>query len=341
MTLNPVEWSKLAMSKTGWIILIVCLGLVFCICAGLFLAGRIANSHLFNGGDTRVDSSATKNYKDLKNDYSADGSYSVTMKDLKELHIDWISGSVTVELTDGDSIRFQELADTTIKEKDALRYGTSGSTLRIQACKKGHVGSLPRKDLVVYLPRALADKLKECEIDTVSASISAGDLDLEELEIDTVSGRVKLNDMRVEEAQVDTVSGSVSWTDCAIDTLRTDSVSGQVKVTGVAKKVKASSVSGEISLALTDSKELKISTMSGPIILDLATAPKSLDIDTTSGKTRLTLPKDVSCTISLDAMSGKLYLNDEAIASKELTLGDGSAAYDVDSMSGSVYVFTK
>ena len=140
------------MSKTGWIILIVCLGLVFCICAGLFLAGRIANSHLFNGGDTRVDSSATKNYKDLKNDYSADGSYSVTMKDLKELHIDWISGSVMVELIDGDTIRIQEVANKAIKEKDALRFGTSGGTLRIQACKKNYIGKLPSKDLVVYLP---------------------------------------------------------------------------------------------------------------------------------------------------------------------------------------------
>ena len=30
------------MSKAGWIILIVCLCLVACICLGLFLAGRIA-----------------------------------------------------------------------------------------------------------------------------------------------------------------------------------------------------------------------------------------------------------------------------------------------------------
>ena len=40
-------------------------------------------------------------------------------------------------------------------------------------------------------------------------------------------------------------------------------------------------------------------------------------------------------------MSGKLYLNDEAVASKEITLGDGAASYDIDSMSGSVYVVTK
>ena len=310
------------MSKTGWIILIVCLALVLCITLGLLLAGRIFSFLLSKGSETRVDESTTKSYKDLKNDFSADGVYSVEMKDLKKLHVDWISGSVTVELIDGDAIRFQETADKTIKEKDALRFGTSGGTLRIQACKKGHIGNLPRKDLTVYLPRSLADGLQECEIDTVS-------------------GRVKLNDMRVEEAQVDTVSGQGALLDCSFDSLRFDSVSGTIKVSGSAKKVKASSVSGEVDLTLADPKEIKISTMSGPITLDLAAAPKDLDIDTTSGKTRLTLPQDASCTITLDAMSGKLYLNDEAVSSKEITLGNGAASYDIDSMSGSVYVITK
>ena len=143
------------MSKTGWIILIVCLGLILCLCAGILLAGRIANA-LLSGDSTRLDKDSTKNYKDLQNEYSANGSYTVGMKELKELDIDWISGSVTVELTDEDSIRIQEVADRTIKEKDALRFGTSGSTLRIQACKKGHLGNLPRKDLKVFLPRTLA-----------------------------------------------------------------------------------------------------------------------------------------------------------------------------------------
>ena len=76
------------MNKTGWIILIVCLALVFCVWAGLFLARRIAPS--FNGNQTTVD---TKNYKDLKNPYSSDGVYSIKINDLKDLTIDWVSGS--------------------------------------------------------------------------------------------------------------------------------------------------------------------------------------------------------------------------------------------------------
>ena len=329
------------MSKIGWIILGVCLCLVVCICLGLFLAGRIANSLFSTRNDTRVDSSATQGYKDLKNDFSSDGLYTVQMKDLKDLDIDWISGSVTVELTDEDMIRIQEVSDSTIREKDALRYGVSGSKLRIQACKKGYIGQLPRKELTVYLPRSLAAGLKECEIDTVSAAVSAGDLKLDELEINTVSGRVRLSNMIVEEAQVDTVSGPISLLDCEIDSLRLDSVSGKGKITGAVRKVKSSSVSGEIDLTLTTCSEIKISTMSGDVTLALAATPKELQIDTTSGKTRLTLPKDASCTIDLDTMSGKLYLNDAAVSNKMITLGDGSAVFDIDSMSGSVWVDAK
>ena len=243
------------MSKTGWIILGVCLCLVVCICLGFFLAGRIATSLFSDRSDTRVDSSATQGYKDLKNDFSSDGLYAVQMKELKDLDIDWISGSVTVELTDEDVLRIREVSDRAIKEKDALRYGVSGSKLRIQACKKGYIGQLPRKELTVYLPRSLAAGLKECEIDTVSAAVSAGDLKLDELEINTVSGRIKLSDMFVEEAQVDTVSGPISLLDCEIDSLRLDSVSGKGKITGAVRKVKSSSVSGEFDLIQSAGQE--------------------------------------------------------------------------------------
>ena len=327
------------MNKTGWIILIVCLGLVFCICAGLFIAGRLASSLFANGDSVNTN---TKDYKDMKNPYSADGQYSVKMKSLKELEIDWISGSVLVELTDEDVIRIQEKADSTIKEADALRYGVSGDTLRIQACKKNHLNKLPVKVLIVSLPRSLAASMSKLEIDTVSAAVTAGELQLEELDIDTVSGQVDLSAMTAEEASMDSVSGPVSLLGCAFGSLRVDTVSGKVKVVGTTvKKVRSSTVSGPIEFTVDDCKNVRVNTMSGPIVLDLARTPKELKVDTTSGEVRLTLPKDASCTIDLDAMSGKLYMNDEAVASKQITLGEGDASFDIDSMSGSVYVFTK
>ena len=324
------------MSKTGWIILIVCLCLALCICAGLFLAGRIVSS--LTGSQTQVD---TNSYKNLKNPYSSDGTYAVKADNLKELTVDWISGSVKIELTDENVIRIRETADTAISEKDALRYGVSGSKLRIQACKKNHRGKLPKKDLVLSLPRSLADGLHACMIDTVSASVSAAGLRLDKLEVNTVSGTVMLSDMIVDEVGMDSVSGSVALLDSKAESLRLDSVSGKINVAGDMKKVKTSSVSGSIAYDLDSCRDIRANTVSGMVLLALRETPHELTIDTTSGEVTIALPTDASCTINLDTMSGKLYLNDTAIGDKRLTLGEGSAEFDINSMSGNVYIRTK
>lgn len=329
------------MGKTGWIVLIVCLSIVLCICAGVFLAGRIFSNLSFVRGEDKADSSTIQGYKDLNNPYSQDGTYSVKMDALQKLEIDWIGGSVIIELTDSDILRFEESANVTIREKDALRYGVTGGKLRIQACKKNHTGSLPQKKLKVFLPRSLAEGMRECKLDTVSASITADGLALEELEVNTVSGKVTLSNTMALEAQVDTVSGQVVLPDCSFDSLRFDSVSGPIRVSGSVQKLKASSVSGDMELTLLACRDIRTNTMSGAVTMTLTETPRELNVDITSGDTRIALPTDASCTISLDTMSGKLYLNNESVGAKQITLGDGSVSFEIDSMSGSVYIYTK
>ena len=329
------------MSKTGWIVLIVCLCLVLCICAGLVLAGRMASSLFSRQSDSGVDTANTKNYKELNNPFAADGVYAVQMNELTDLTIDWINGSVTIELTDGNVIRIEETATSAISEKNALRYGVSGTKLRIQACKKNHTGKLPLKALIVYLPRALAEGLKDLQIDTVSASVSAWDLDLEELEINTISGRTFLHSMTAVEAELNTVSGQTDVRDASFDSLKINSISAPTNITAAARKVKASSVSGRMDLALENGSDVGVSTVSGPVALSFDKTPRKINVDTTSGRIDLKLPADASCAIELDTVSGKLYLNEEAVGSKQLTFGEGAAEFEVDSISGSVYVTVK
>jgi DUF4097 and DUF4098 domain-containing protein YvlB len=211
----------------------------------------------------------------------------------------------------------------------------------VQACQKNYLGKLPKKDLVLSLPRSMAAGLKECEFDLVSAALTAQDLTLKELEVNTVSGKVELNGMTVEEAEIDTVSGDILLRDCSLDTLRMDSVSALTSLTGTVRKAKASSVSGSIQLYLDECKEVNISTMSGSVALSFAKVPQELRVDTTSGDTDISLSKDASCTIQLDSVSGKLLLNMEDVPSKQIVLGDGEAKFTIDSMSGEVWVHTK
>ena len=88
-------------------------------------------------------------------------------------------------------------------------------------------------------------------------------------------------------------------------------------------------------------KEIRANSVSGEIALILTKTPKTLKVDTTSGEVRIALPSDASCAIHMDTMSGKLYLNDEALGAKQLTLGEGTTEFDIDTMSGNVYIRTK
>ena len=117
------------MSKTGWIILGVCLGLVFCLCMGLFLARRLANTLFREKEDDSAITDLTKDFKDLKNAYSADGVYTLKPDELKELEVDWISGSVTIVLTDGDTLEIRETAKVSSASRPAKR-ATPASSLR-------------------------------------------------------------------------------------------------------------------------------------------------------------------------------------------------------------------
>lgn len=329
------------MNKTGWIILIVCLSLALCLCVGLLLAGRLAASLFPASNDSPANNNVSRGYKDLKNAYSASGVYSEKAAELKELTIDWVSGSVVVELTDEASIRFEETAARPISERDALRYSINGGKLRIQACKKNHIGKLPLKNLVVYLPRSLANDLKECEFDLVSASLYLDGISMHELEVNTVSGKIEASNLTAMKAEVETVSGDTVIRDCFFDSLRMDTVSGLMSVQGKIQKVKASSVSGSLQLFLEESKEIRTNTMSGNVTLEFSKAPQKLRVDTASGLTSITLPQEPSCAIRLDSLSGRLLLNMEEVPSKKIILGDGEAEFDIDSVSGDVWVHVK
>lgn len=329
------------MSKTGWIILIVCLIVIFCLAVGIFIAGRMFSALFPRQENPAYSDSVSKRYSDLKNPYAEDGVYSVKMKELKELTIDWISGTVTVELSDDDAIRIEETAVDTIQEKDALRYGVSGSKLRIQACAKRHTGKLPEKSLVVSIPRSMAGALKECRLDTVSASIVAGELTMKQLTINTISGTVYLNQVTGGEAVLDTVSGTLELHKCSFDSLQVSSVSASLAASASVKKMNASSVSGPMVLELEGCDEVNANTVSGNVTLDLAAAPRSLSVDTTSGEVHITLPEDASCEIQMDSTSGKLYWNSQLVSAKKFSLGEGEALFEVSSMSGNVYVHTK
>ena len=157
--------------------------------------------------------------------------------------------------------------------------------------------------------------------------------------MNTVSGKLDLSNLTAKKAEIDCVSADAVIRDCAFGSLRLDDVSGLMSVHGSIQKIKASSVSGSVQLFLQDSREIQVSTMSGMVALMLASTPEDAQISTTSADVELVLPKDASCQIRLDSLSGKLYHDKEAVSARELILGDGAGRFSIDSLSGNVWVY--
>ncbi len=103
------------------------------------------------------------------------GSGSVSAAGLRSLEVNWVDGSVHLEVTDGDSVVFRE--PDGLDEEDQLRFQVVGDRLIIQYSKPrwgfGFHASQPAKHLTVEIPRTLAGQLVELQVDTVSAPVTA------------------------------------------------------------------------------------------------------------------------------------------------------------------------
>lgn len=153
------------------------------------------------------------------NEFDESNTYSIDADGVNKLSIDWIDGDIQVVAYDGDSIRLEESCKEEIDEDNSLRYKIKNGELYITCCREAsyEIGILSNslngknlnKPLVVKIPKTLADKLKELQIDAVSSNITADGLTIKEFYASTVSGDVSLSGSYADEVEVDTVSGDM------------------------------------------------------------------------------------------------------------------------------------
>mgnify|MGYP004681077037 CR=1 FL=1 len=219
--------------------------------------------------------------------YTLGGADVVQLNGFRSIDIEWISGSVSVELYDGEGI---ELSETMIDGGDVSlrmewRVDEDDSTLDILS-QPLTVSASEKKHLTVKLPRSMV--LHELDIHTVSADVSVDltqedTLTLQELDVSSVSGNVSVNAANAGEISLSTTSGAVS---------------GSVR-TG---KLEADTVSCKVYLTLDIlPTELDIETSSGPVTLAIPTGKTtsvlSVELRTTSGQ----FSSDVPVTHTKDA----------------------------------------
>lgn len=280
--------------NTGAIIRIIIFGLIALVLIGVlvyFLAGGSWPLHAgFNGDGSRTDDASTFGGERAQAQSPAsDGSDSSaaqpsTSSDAAEpanaqqtalgdfsgvskLEIEWTSGGVSIEPTDGE-LSFSE--DYTGKENYQMSWRIKGDTLYISDFASNVLGgvflSLPSKQLTVYLPSAL---LEELEITTTSAPVELSGVETRKLDVETVSGRVSGVVTRADEADIETVSGGVDVAFGQCGKLDVSTTSGRVQAACYAGLWEADleSVSGALDLTLPmgSSYNLEWETVSGSL----------------------------------------------------------------------------
>ena len=222
---------------------------------------------------------------------------------IREIKIEWISGSVTVEPGDVQEITFLESGNGT--DKYEMVWKQSGDELVIQYSKDSSIAGFGlhfgdgSKDLTVTVPRGWV-----CD----------------SLELDTASTDLTVRDMIIREMEIDSASGTAKFENCTVSSLDVDTASGDVTFTGSLNELDFEAASASFTGVLED-------------------VPDKVKMDSMSGGLTLTLPEDAGFTVSLDAMSSDFSSDFPTVKkNKSYVCGDGHCKIDVDAMSGDVSI---
>ena len=218
--------------------------------------------------------------------------------EVKKLHIEWVSGNVTLKTADQHNVTFRVDGDSALP----FSYQLSGNELDLRypadnALWKPARGS---KNLTITVPQSWY--ARETNIDVVSAVVEVDGLSTEELKLDTTSGPINASGLCCDQIVASTVSGNVSLEGTA-EELKLDTTSGrcQAELDERVREIELDSVSGELELILPESLgfEAEVDTVSGSFRSDIPTTASSKGVYTCGNG---------ECGISVDTVSGSISI---------------------------------
>lgn len=272
--------------------------LIVALLTGIGVAGPIS---FMSNSNSRRESTVSYAYSDA--DAYVVGGTEVPAAGIQEVQVHWVSGEVSMEVYDGDTITFFETAGRALDDDEQLRYRVDNGRLTIQFCQSSlGINSLrmPSKSLTLRLPQSIALRLLDIENVSSYVKLSGGGLQVNTLDIENVSGTINVQDISAKEFSLESVSGTVNIHG-AFDTIRADNVSGSQSYR-------------------------------------LAKTPEEMRVDSISGGVTVRLPGERGFTAKVDAISGKLTTDFATMTekNKKAVYGDGSAELRFDSVSGGV-----
>lgn len=232
--------------------------------------------------------------------------YIVDVQNIREISIDWLSGSVSV---------FMDSSATDI----AIQEGTNqniASTRMTCTVEDGELeidsgsGTALSKDLCVILPVDLAATLESLDIATTSARVEVyGICEVKEMDIETISGSV-------------TIGGEDS---------------------AYCQELSVSTNSGSVEIYCTLAEELYMSSTSGELMYTYNGAGNifcNIEAETVSGHVSLSLPEDLGFTLTVDTVSGSLNSEYPMTRSGEaFVVGSGDCEIEISTVSGGISIY--
>lgn len=306
------------MKKKTVIALIVAASLVFagaCLCA-LAVAMGAQPGELFSNGTYTLDlddfdievsrNGITGSRSDNVNISTWPGSGESVSVDVKNLELNWLSGSVTI-LSGGNRLTFSESAGEGIDSGEELQYRVEGKTLYIEYCQSSGASGifiggfdLPAKDLVITVPASFGEII----VDTVSADVFVSGVTANTLALSTTSGEINVEGAAVTDAEIYSVSGDAVFKGSA--------------------------------------KDIYMENCSGGLRAEFDSLPAEFEAENISGNVCLMLPEGSGFTLEFDTVSGSLSSDFEVrLRDGEYVAGSGGAEVSVDTVSGNCIVEKK
>ena len=264
-----------------------------------------------------------------------------TNSTIRELDIDWTSGSVTVAHHDQKNVTVTETCNVSLRDDQKVQTWLDGSTLHVRYCKPGinfHLSDA-KKELEILLPNGM--ELDTLDCDCTSADTTISDISAKTIAADVTSGILQLSGCSASDFEIDSTSGNVTVDQKgSADTLKVTSTSGKLLITAeTVKTLNLHSTSGDTELSVQQSDSVSAGSTSGNETLHFGAVPASVDIDTTSGKAALFVPDSADFKATVDTASGK-FDSDLSLKKDDdtYTAGSGSNQIKIETTSGDIVI---
>lgn len=272
--------------------------------------------------------------------YTAD-SLSYNYDEIAQVDIYLSTGKVIFKESDSDNIKISQIKDSSSDEaisSEGFYYTNEDGVLQIYGSKADFdlrnedfsssdftlmfndiFKSVKSKTIVVEIPRNAVTNY--ISINTASADIEFDNINTDTLTINSFSGNANIDTVKSSYISVNNVSGKNKLSNITSDQFELNCVSGDAEVEGNIDTIYLNSVSGDL-----DYSTYSLST-------------NLISINTVSGDTTITLPKNSGFTVINSSLSGKIKSGfDGRQIDEHYIYGDGSIEMELNSVSGSISI---